>query len=379
MAETGLLNPPTTDPVTTPATIEPVIEPQVPALVTPEAADQPQAEAATYEAVQREIKPEDTVAGQMEGLLASDSKYIERAEFKGQEYAQSRGLLNTSIAAGASTAAAIDAALPIAQQDADARLRQGLENQAAANTAASTVAQMQTQVATSNADILAQMERAKFSELAATGRQEIIAQTELQTLDAKINAERVALDTKIDAEDRKTFSTAYSDLSRQNDIEVSKIAINPDLNAAEKNRLITAQNNRYSSNVQLLADLYEIPIDVNFGAVDTGTTESTPPLLGDPVNIVTPEGDPLDSNLYPDGWTENTVTGNEVELVQRGGTLPGTPGITGREDWGYRDADGNFVVVSGYTPSSTTSVLEPLGYAIDSSGFPALEGVEGGR
>jgi len=59
-----------------------------------------------------------TVAGQMNGLLESNSSYIKNARQNGENYAASRGLLNSSIAAGASGKSAIDAALPIAQQDA---------------------------------------------------------------------------------------------------------------------------------------------------------------------------------------------------------------------------------------------------------------------
>jgi hypothetical protein len=54
----------------------------------------------------------------MTGLLGKNSDYMKRAETKGLQTANTRGLLNSSLAAGAAQAAAIDAALPIAQQDA---------------------------------------------------------------------------------------------------------------------------------------------------------------------------------------------------------------------------------------------------------------------
>ena len=60
----------------------------------------------------------ETVAGQMEGLLSEESPYIDRARASSAEAANARGLQNSSIAAGAGEAAAIDAALPIAMQDA---------------------------------------------------------------------------------------------------------------------------------------------------------------------------------------------------------------------------------------------------------------------
>ena len=55
----------------------------------------------------------------MTQLLDSESPYLERARARGKQYANRRGLLNSSIAAGATEAAAIDAALPIATTDAN--------------------------------------------------------------------------------------------------------------------------------------------------------------------------------------------------------------------------------------------------------------------
>lgn len=59
-----------------------------------------------------------TVAGLLDGLLSSDSRYIQLARQQGLRTGASRGLLNGSLSAGASEAAAIAAALPIASQDA---------------------------------------------------------------------------------------------------------------------------------------------------------------------------------------------------------------------------------------------------------------------
>ena len=78
-------------------------------------------------------KPTQTVAGQMDSLLSKDNPYMKRAESKGLQVANSRGLLNSSIAAEASQAAAIDAALPIAQQDASTYFSQANTNQKAEN------------------------------------------------------------------------------------------------------------------------------------------------------------------------------------------------------------------------------------------------------
>ena len=58
------------------------------------------------------------VSGRLHGLLDSESPYLDRARARARQYANRRGLMNSSIAAGAGETAAIDAALPIAQADA---------------------------------------------------------------------------------------------------------------------------------------------------------------------------------------------------------------------------------------------------------------------
>lgn len=60
-----------------------------------------------------------SVTKQLNGLLDSNSDYMKQARTSGAEYANTRGLLNSSIGAGASQKAAISAALPIAQQEAN--------------------------------------------------------------------------------------------------------------------------------------------------------------------------------------------------------------------------------------------------------------------
>ena len=59
-----------------------------------------------------------TVQGQLAGLEAHDSDYLARHRASAVQQAQSRGLMNTTMAAQAGEAAALDAAFNIASQDA---------------------------------------------------------------------------------------------------------------------------------------------------------------------------------------------------------------------------------------------------------------------
>lgn len=89
----------------------------------------PMAEAESY-------TPDDNalVSAQLSKLLSKDSDYMTRARTRAMQTAQSRGLTNSSIAAGAGEAAAIDAGLPIAQQDASTNATAQRDNASARNT-----------------------------------------------------------------------------------------------------------------------------------------------------------------------------------------------------------------------------------------------------
>jgi hypothetical protein len=80
-------------------------------------------------------EPTMTVSGQLDKILKQGRTYIERAKSGAADAANQRGLLNTSMAAGAGEAAAIDAALPIAQADANLFANVGSQNQQATNQA----------------------------------------------------------------------------------------------------------------------------------------------------------------------------------------------------------------------------------------------------
>ncbi len=67
----------------------------------------------------RQVTPNELVANQLNSLLDQNGAYMRNARLRGQEQAANRGLLNSSVAAGASQRAALEAAAPIAQADAE--------------------------------------------------------------------------------------------------------------------------------------------------------------------------------------------------------------------------------------------------------------------
>lgn len=86
-----------------------------------------------YNAYTGQVQDNSLVSNQLQGLLSSNSPYMQQAAQAGMNTANSRGLLNSSMAAGNAQAAAIQAGLPIAQQDASTYNQQQLANQQALN------------------------------------------------------------------------------------------------------------------------------------------------------------------------------------------------------------------------------------------------------
>ena len=95
--------------------------------------------------------PKETVAGQLDTLLSKDSPYLQSARAGAMQTANSRGLLNSSMAAGAGESAAINAALPIAAADSATYSTASRENQGATNTGLALTADSANKAAITNA------------------------------------------------------------------------------------------------------------------------------------------------------------------------------------------------------------------------------------
>lgn len=128
MALPGLINytPPTNQVAT--ALAQPTI---LPASATYNPAT---ATAAKAGATSWQVGAPQTVAGQIKDIVDANSPLMQQAETGAKQAANTRGLLNTSMAVGAGHEAVLRTALPIAQQDASTFANAGQYNAEAANT-----------------------------------------------------------------------------------------------------------------------------------------------------------------------------------------------------------------------------------------------------
>lgn len=139
-----------------------------------------------YNATTGQWTPEDdTVQTQLKGLLSQDSNFMKQAKASGLQTANRRGLLNSSIAAGAAQKAAYDVALPIASQESSQIAAKNLS------------AQNAVQSKDINADTLSSNERIANMNVQAHDRQYAISAA---------------------AEMDKTYQAAFTEIAKLTDI-----------------------------------------------------------------------------------------------------------------------------------------------------------------
>lgn len=164
----------------------------------------------------RTVTPESTVSHQLGALLSSDSPYIQRARNSSANMAASRGLLNSTMAAGAGEAAAIDAALPIATTDAGTFATTEADNMDAENT------YLRQQADLANSLDIAGLQASTQSEIAA--------------LDRDLQRDRLA-------EDQRRYDQDFGESQRRYDTDY-------DRQLEDRNwQNITSRNNFISSGI----------------------------------------------------------------------------------------------------------------------------------
>jgi len=241
--------------------------------------------------------PEETVAGTMKGLLSSGSSYLEAAKTRGTQFAAQRGLLNTTMAAGASEAEAIKSALPIAQQDAGYMQNRGLETQRgeiqtglyrtqgeisggllaqegeqakelSAQESGQTLGRetaLTAQKGTIQSELTAQEAAAK----AALSTQEAGQAITLENIQQEGANYRLGLENdlktklaemELSSQEKTSVGNAMTDMGVQFSEELTNIQRDPNVSAANKTRTIRTLQAAYQSNLMSLANIYSVEL-----------------------------------------------------------------------------------------------------------------------
>lgn len=210
-----------------------------------------------YDAATGMWKPEttgNTTAEKVTGMLTAGNPYIEQAKSAGLDVANSRGLLNSSIAAGASEKAAYDAATPIATADASIAAQKDLSKQSYVQTA----------------DISAK-QSASTERIAAAGNesQQVIAGNNNQK-DLSI------ADMNVASNKQDKASTAAQNYANIYATQVNTINNNKDIPASSRATYLEQAKTQYDDNIALVEQMYSVKLDWGASSAAAGGASATP-------------------------------------------------------------------------------------------------------
>lgn len=242
----------------------------------PATATATEAKATGYDPKATTVQSNDTVQGQIKGLIDQDSPLMQQAARRAAESANSRGLLNSSMAIGAGQSAVYDAALPIAQQDASTYFTANQKTVDATNAARNFGAAANNQASLANAQLGTDVSKSNAASVneaagksAAAANQSALAQLDvdtrkdLATQDVESRLQLANLDSatrlqlqNLDAQSRMQLSTIenqYRQLLQANTnaasmysqavAAIGNISSNPNMSQPAKDNAIQTQLN----------------------------------------------------------------------------------------------------------------------------------------
>lgn len=209
------------------------------------------AKATGFEALTQDTPDAELASSQLNKITSQDSPLIKRARQEGLVNANRRGLLNSSIAAGAAEGAIVDRATPLAQQNAQILQQQRLQNQTDTNRSREVSSGRETDVSVFNAG-----QSNDTSRLNA----------QLGTDIARRNADAADEMARLDAQMQTAVSQGNAELANQVRIRQAELQQQVNLENA------AAQNRSREQVLAINADLNKQFL-ANTGAIDLATIQ----------------------------------------------------------------------------------------------------------
>ena len=201
---------------------------------------------AKYTPTTSEVKPEETVQGQLSQILDPNSPLMRRAKAAALSNMASRGLLNSSLTDTAVVSAMVDRGLPIAQADAQTYFNQKLKNQDYQNQAALTNANWANEVAKN-----AYVTQLDFWKQSNINSQQQAYSLEAMQYENQLKSDLLRLEyglkndlqqAQLNADAKNTYLSTYKDLLNQ----LNAILVDPNTNDAAKRAMV----NNYIKSVE---------------------------------------------------------------------------------------------------------------------------------
>lgn len=303
---------------------------------------------ATYDANTRTVGDNETVYGLLGKYLSKGSPLVQQAQTSVQQTANTRGLANSSMAAGAGYQAAVNTMTPIAQADANTYSTASRDNQVATNTALQSNTAATNEMAKFNTSNQQQVALANqnATNTAAQSDANILAQAQTQNAQnqqttntfnaqqnnaqAQFNASQSndILKTTLDVNNKSelmNIEASYKSLLQANSSageiyqqmikSIETIQTNKDLTAATKSILIQNQMTLANNGIGMIGAMSNIPgmQDIlNFGPLpsDPGSTDTNKVVD----NVSSKNVKAGYASSYPDGST----TSDNIWIVKDG-------------------------------------------------------------
>ena len=233
-------------------------------------------------AAQATLPQAKTVAGLLDTILAKDSPLMQRAATQGKQFANNRGLLNSSMAGGAAQGAMIDRATPIASQDSQSALSLSQFNAGQTNDMRrqSNDFQIRSNLMEQGQGYDLQKMQSQFGYTSQLATQE--AEQALSKLYASSNANAWGV-----------MANNVTDLVGQASAQIQNIQMNPDIEQADKAALIQQVLSNRDTDIAFQGALYQ--------------------------NLAS---DLLSTGLFPDSTGTTSVSNGIVAAFRRAGQTP---------------------------------------------------------
>lgn len=202
----------------------------------------------------------DTVSGQLDKILSKDTPMTARSNARVAEAFNARGLINSSMAAGAAEAARIDTALPIAQQDASTFTQQRLANQQATNTADQVNVDAANKTSLVNADTTNQMARLQEQGDIEIGLQDLRGAQQYDIAELQSNTQKYLGEIEASYKTLVQTNDSAGKLYQQVVDATNSILTNGDLDAESKQAAIDKEMTLLQSGLTILGKVGDIDI-----------------------------------------------------------------------------------------------------------------------
>ena len=278
---------------------------------------QAQQQSPGYDPEKIALEDSDTVEGRVKGIIASNSPIMTLAKTGAAQRANSRGLLNTSMALGEAEKAVIETATPIAAQDAQNSLAVKTANQNAQN-------QANSQKLTGDQNL--QQIQAQGDVNSKLNQENYTYEMNLQQLRGDQARQLSELETR--ANQISQASNSVGLISSQVNAAIGEILANTELTTETKQQLIDLQMQQYRNQLAVIGGMNDLNLTglLDFsnlggsGAPVTSGSGNGGPVTGGPNSSANTYQDYVSALLTQGGGqpSESLITASLDEAIRRG-------------------------------------------------------------